>query len=221
MIRVMNMKKLSLVCMLLLAAAGSVSAGITMSFSQITANPSSNVGSQLILDVAAIGTNQISFKFSNAGPIASVITQIDWENTNNVLSGIATNGITDSDGSGNAVKFSIPSSVGELPGGNSLSPQFIEMFTVKADNPSPQRGVNPNEWVEVLFNLASANSYNTVENMLIAQSLRVGLHVQSISPTNNSNSYIAEVPVVPAPAAIILGAMGTGLVGLLRRRQSL
>jgi hypothetical protein len=221
-------RQIAVMCAVLLTAAGSVSAGITMSFTQqITNNQSNNIGGQLFMDVAAVGNDKISFQFRNMGPTSSSMTQIYWENTNQLLNGIVSNSITDSDISpASNVKFAVNTKKNlKLPGG------FDAAYGIKADAPVEPMGVNPGEWVQVIFNLTSLNNYGVVENMLMNQSLRVGVHVQAIDPSGKSDSFVAtyvpptippQPPVtVPAPAAMVLGSLGMGLVGFLRRRNTL
>lgn len=205
---------------------------LQLTFDNITGNNATNAlagESQLFLDVTDatggenLSANQVLFKFSNAGPAASSITQIYFEDMLNSLSGIATNGIA---GSGSGVSFSVATGNLNLPGGNDPNVNFTEEYGVKANNPVQPSGVNPGEWVSVLFNLNPGQTLQNVFNGLSGGDMRVGFHVQGFA-NGGSEAFVNLQPKVKPPAKVPepttlvgLGLVGGLLAGSRRRRDS-
>jgi hypothetical protein len=175
-------------------------------FDNISGNSAVNVlagQNQLFLDVldASGGENlsstQALFKFSNVGSAASSITQIYFDNSN-VLKNISS--IADS---GSSVDFGIATGNLNLPAGNNVN--FNADFGVKADAPVQHNGVNPGEWVSVLFNLNPGQTLQNVFNDLLSGVLRVGFHVQGFANGGSEafvNQPVAQLPPAPPVAEV-------------------
>ena len=172
-------------------------------FGNITSNNATNAAageSQLFIDVTdAIGKNDLSsssvlFKFSNVGLAASSITQIYFDNSS-ILKSIGP--IADS---GIGVDYSIASGNLNLPGGNSLTNKFVSDFGIKANTPVSQEGVNPGEWVNVLFNLTPTKTLKDVINDMTTGSMRVGIHVQAFA--NGGSEAFVNRPTVKPPVVV-------------------
>jgi hypothetical protein len=181
-------------------------------FYKITNNGNVNVANQLSVDVLDFGTGKVEFTFSNSGPIASSISEIYFDD--GTLLGIAQIIY------GSGVSFVTPTKPTDLPGGNLASPPFVatQTFLAGAENPSSTNGVNPGEFVTIVFTLINGKNYSDTLSAISSGELRFGLHVQAIDPanTNGSDSFVNTVPI---PAAAWL--LGSGLVGLvaIRRRK--
>ncbi len=209
------MKNAVRACALTLLGVASVqaNAGVIYTFGNITGNNVANAAageSQLAVEVDAVGPNQVSFKFTNTGPLAMSITDIYFDD--GTLLGIAsiTNG-------GPSVDFSQGASPGNLPGGNALSPAFQTTAGFSADSnpPTQPNGVNPGEMVTIVFNLINGMTFADTINALNTPGdhLRIGIHVQGFA-NGGSESFVNRVP---APSALALLGLG-GLAAARRRR---
>ena len=196
-------------------------------FRNITANNVANAGTgqtQLTVEVIELGGNRVAFRFNNSGPFASSITDTYFDD--GTLLGIAS--ITSSSG----VVYQQNAKPSDLPGGASISPAFETTagFSADSDPPVQPNGVNPGEWLEIVFNLQSGGTYADVIHELnlglgLAPgsdpegTLRIGIHVQGFA-NGGSESFI-NGGVVPEPATgLIWGGMGLfGAVVLATRRR--
>ncbi|OKH31888.1 hypothetical protein NIES2119_27695 [[Phormidium ambiguum] IAM M-71] len=193
----------------LLAASVSISSSLIASparamqfgFDNRTTNNTGNVltgESQLFLDITdAMGgesgsATQALFKFSNVGPNASSITQIYFDDLD---SNPFLKGITSISDSGAGVAFAVPNKIGNLPGGNN----FDEDFSIEPTGATAPNGVNPGEWVSVLFNLNPGKTLSDVFSAMTSGALRVGFHVQAFA-NGGSEAFVNKPTAIVPPA---------------------
>ncbi len=187
----------------------------TYNFTKITSNAPEDLASQLTMEVTAVGTTQASFTFYNDVGIASSITDIyfDAVSTTVPFSGYGT-------WSGSAgVVFSAGANPSNLPSGNTIG--FTATYSGDSDAPVASNGVNASgEWVSVTGTFAPNEDFDSLIAALAGGTFRVGLHVQSIGTSGNSDGYVNNVAPVPLPAAAwLFGPALVGLVTLSRRKK--
>lgn len=188
----------------------------TFGFYNITNNSATNatIGeTQLFVDVIKDDAfvNQVLFTFRNIGPAASSITDVYFDD--GALLGIAQ--IINAPAP-MVVAFSQYASPSNLPGGNDVGFKTTAGFSADSDPPVQPKGVNPGEWVTIVFDLKSEKTYGDVLNSLALgysaeDSLGIGVRVQGFAD-GGSESFINNTEPVPEPGTLLL--MGSGLVGI-------
>lgn len=221
------------------AAAAPVASAetITLTFDVIPETASAvarQAENQFIVEISnemagqALASNQVLFTFLNVGTIASSICDIYFQD--GTLLGVAQIiNQPNATSTGYLTDFSDGASPGNLPGGNSLDPDFsptvgVRFFSLDSNSPTQPMGVNPGERLGVLFDLLPGMDFNSVMQALVtpppstptSPSLRIGIHVQGM-PGDASASYVNAA--VPLPATVWAGLALMGLVGAKRLRQ--
>jgi hypothetical protein len=201
---------------------------MSYSFYKIVANLVPNVSGQLRMEVSDLGGGQTQFRFTNNVGVASSICDVYFDD--GVLLSMSSAVGYPADG----VLFEQSANPADLPEGNKLTPPFLTgttpQYTVKgkpkpdpnasADSPDPKDGVNhAGEYLDIVWTLKSGMSTVDVINSLATGALRVGLHVQAIGDADQSAGFVNNpTPVVPVPAAAMLGLVGFAMVGWVKRK---
>jgi len=164
--------------------------------------------SQLVMDATLIGLGQVRLVFSNAGPEDAVVTRIYFDHAPELnLNLVAIN-------DGNGVEFTTAKiNPVNLPAGQSMDDAFISELGVASLNPSPKKGINPGESLELIVGYDAG--YDFIGS-LGSEDLRVGLHVQSL-PGGYSESF---VNVIPEPATLPMVLLGSTALRWLRIKKS-
>jgi len=219
-----KIKKLLLICATAIVLSGlTAQANVTYLFKHIVepgdgpaqlANGA--IGeAQMFVTVGDAGLSQVLFSFTNIGPYASSLTGVYFDD-DGVLSAI-----TSIDNSDPSVSFSQYAKPANLKGANQLSPPYMTTpgFSADSDSPVVPNGVNPGESLGIIFGLQDDKIFSNVLSSLNDGSLRIGINVQGFR--NGGSESFVNNGVIPAPGALILVAIGTALVGWLRRRRTL
>ena len=170
-------------------------------------------GTQFGVEVIDIGGGQVEFKLSNAGPTASRIHQIYWDDDASVL---------DSLFSADPGFGTDPASPGNLPGGNNIA--FSADFGVDVNPPKPQtKAIGPGDMASFVFDLDGIATAADVDAAIVAGTLRLGIHVQGIDPrvvvSSDSDAFVTGGNPIPEPTTLLL--FGSGLLvgaGVLKRK---
>jgi hypothetical protein len=201
---------------LALALTTAVSANMTeLGFYRITSNSTTNIASQLRMQVDNNTAGYLSFTFFNNVGTQSSIMQIYFDDHGLNLAGPPS--IVNSSG----VYFIPGATPAHLPGTTSSS--FAQDTSLSAQsaqhdgNNKVEMGVNASG-ESVTLRYASTWTWNQVQTALTNNGLRAGLHVQSIGSAASSDAFVSHCQVIPAPAAVLLGTFGLGLVGWVKRR---
>lgn len=191
---------------------------LTLGFQNITGNSATDAAigeSQLRVTISMVGAD-VNFRFfHDGGMAAAAIAQIYFDDRSPLLGAAA---LTPS---GAGVAFTANGAPPVLPGGNTLSPAFVETRRFTANSPPPMRGISPGEHLDIKFGLLSGD-YDAVIADLVAGDLRIGIHVIAFA-SGGSESFVNDLPpdmeVIPLPTPLSLA--GAGLLGLaaIRRRR--
>lgn len=211
----------------------------TYGFTRVTANGTENPEGQFTIEVR---------NYRESAPSEELIGQVSFKILNNEIFGWIASSITDvyfEDGTllgiaeivnGSGTSFTEPASPGNLPGGGNF--EATADFSADSDPPIEANGINPGEWLEIIFDLkdlpiGAKYTYSDVLAAIAAGqeytanpeggrpdiSLRFGLHVQAIGLGGESEGFINSIPL-PAPFGLALAGLA-GVVIISRRKRKI
>lgn len=195
----------ALVMVAVLMFVASTAKATTISFENITNNTTDDLSGQLAVESTSVADG-VEFKVTNSVGTASSITDIYFDLGTNT--GLFTDISIFESSAG--VSFDLAPHPSNLPGGTDIG------FTsdLGGDSTAPAtsaNGVNASgEYITFMLTFGTGFNYDDYLADLMDGTFRVGMHIQAIGTSGDSDSY-ASVSTVPVPAAAWL--FGTALFG--------
>jgi len=173
--------------------------------------------------LSSTGKHLVGFKFDNNSTAGSSITDIYFDAYPDTGSCLDFSNVSIIESWG--VSFSKNASPKTLPGGAELTPRFDKTPEYSADSDSPvsHQGINPDEWLKLVFTLKNNKSYDDVIAQIAnggsttLENLRIGIHIQSLpSRCGSSDSASAINCTQPIPEPATMAILSFGAVFILR-----
>jgi hypothetical protein len=190
-----------------------------------TSNSNPNVASQFSAEVTDFGNNQALFRIANNGPISSTITDILFYD--GALLSICS--LSDRDDS---ISGLTPNGGVDFTKNKPFHPDALPRYPAAsfgADRDAgpggASNGIDPNEYLDILFKLKSEQDFQALFNQLKTGQVFIGLHVQRIGSAEGSDWFISTPPEGGRPEEVPDGGLTLALLGgvmcsleLFRRR---
>ena len=201
-----------------LVLAATPAHAVVLGFGCISNNLAGNCAigeAQLTVDVTDSGGGTVLFSFSNAGPTASSITDVYFDDGSLLALAVVINDLV----APGIVDFEQGASPGNLPAAENADPDFNTTAGFSADSnpPSQPNGVNPGETLGILFALQASQDYFDVLDELADGRLRIGIHVQGFA--SGGSESLVNAPL-PEPGTFALLALGAATLVAARSRRS-
>lgn len=220
--------KLKVLLFMVILGISCFSQATMIDFTKITDNdPSGDTGitgsNQLHGVLSDYSNNKVKFLFTNIPKDINInldpcfIAQIYFDDRTDLFTNINSMQFFTAEGVGFSVGSVNPSN---LPGANLVSPEFVSDFSVGSNSPSPTWGVNNGDALGVIFELSEGKTFTDVENALIENALRIGLHVQGFNG-GYSEGFISGTSKVLVPEPMTLISVGLGSAFLIKKRKKL
>ncbi|MBD2179111.1 hypothetical protein H6F42_19490 [Pseudanabaena sp. FACHB-1998] len=210
----------------IISAPSAQAANFTFGFQNILGTGNTNgdaIVGQFTFSIADDGDGKTLWQFNNAGPTASFLSEIffDWSGLPAAPISLSTLNTT---GTSSGVSFQTTG--GKLPQGQNvvtlLSPtlgfdnrsgnQDANLVLSAVNFGTDKDGLDPNQSLGVSFNGLDATTLN---NLILADRLRIGIRAQGIDPSGGSDAFFDGPPIsrpVPVPGFLI-GVVAAGAVG--------
>ncbi|MCJ7692659.1 MAG: hypothetical protein MUO22_04520, partial [Sedimentisphaerales bacterium] len=147
---------------------------------------------------------EVLFTFYNIGPEDSSITDVYFYD--GVLFGISAlwdaDDAIDGDLGDPLVDFSLEASPDHLPAIDQLL-KLTDIYSADSDPPTQPEGVNPDEWLGVVFVLLPGNDLGDLLLALENGTVVIGIRIQGFAD-GGSESFINNTVPIPAPGAVFL-----------------
>lgn len=197
-----------------LALAAAPARATALGFACLTGNAAADCAigeAQFTVSVTDQGGGIVRFHFKNAGPAASVLSEVYFDDGS--LLGLST--VIDGPG----VDFEPGANPPDLPGGQNASPPFEVTAGFLAQSiPSPaMNGAGPTEWVAIEFALQNGQTFADVISELATGELRIGLH--AIAFASGGSESLINRPI-PEPGSAPLLGLGVLGIALLHRERA-
>ncbi len=207
-------------------ASTAPAAFVDVSFRNITKGTTAPVEQQLRMTVSDVPgqPNKVDFTFRNLVGTTSSIKEVFFDA--GAPGGLLVGGSIFGQ-KGSSFTWG-PGGAEDLPGGNALSPAFVSTvgMRIHAGSAGPASGLDQvSDSLVVRMTIADDHDFNDIVNALTdvplkAGIIRVGLNVESIGGTSQSDAFVSNF-VVPLPPAAWGGLSGLALVigaGVVRSR---